>query len=300
MKKGLFIVGILTGVVFGDSIISFQDTSKDSKIESIKLAQNTTESKKDSKELPQVANGQTFIAQTSRKKPNPLKIGKKTYKWVAHPKDSKQKIAFVGIGYYTKPQIINLGNNIKIQIVQGDYIKENITIKDSNKVKPDKAAQKRIADELAEANKIYGTYDKKRYWSSEFGYPLEQVEISSPFGSARVFNNEVKSYHGGIDMRAPIGTNVLAINDGVVVLAKQRFLAGGSVIVSHGEGVFSMYYHLSEFKVKVGQKVKKGEIIALSGDTGRVSAAHLHFSMMVNGAIVDGFNFIDGVNALFK
>ena len=262
---------------------------------------NKNTNKSENKTTNKVANGATFIAITDSKKPKNITINKKTYKWIAHPKDSNKKIAFVAINYYTKPQKINLGNNITLEIVAGNYPKkEQLQIKDKNKVTPNKAASDRIARELNEANKIYTTYDSKRYWDKPFIYPLENVEISSPFGSARVFNGAVKSFHGGTDLRAAIGTKILAVNDGVVVLAKERFLAGNSVVVSHGEGVYSMYYHCSEIKVKVGQKVTQGEVVALSGDTGRVTAAHLHYSMMVNGVLVDGFDFIEGVNKLFE
>lgn len=68
-----------------------------------------------------------------------------------------------------------------------------------------------------------------------------------------------------------------ASNNGKVVLAKERFLAGNSVVIDHGEGIFSMYYHCSVLKVKAGDRVKKGDLIALSGDSGRVSGPHLHF-----------------------
>lgn len=259
-----------------------------------------TQSKKIKNTLPKVANGATFIPITTSKNPKALHLGKKTYKWLPHPVKKGEKIAFVSIGYYAKKGDVTLGNNISINIIEGNYKKEKITIQNKGMVKPNAQNAKRIEQERNEANKIYTTYDKTRYWSEKFGYPLEKVEVSSPFGSARVFNGEIKSAHLGTDMRASEGTSVYAINDGVVMMAKQRFLAGGSVIISHGEGVFSMYYHLSEFKVSVGQRVKKGDLIALSGNTGRSSAPHLHLSMMVNGNVIDPFDFIEGVNKLFE
>lgn len=259
-----------------------------------------TQSKKIKNNTPKVANGATFIPITTSKNPKALHLGKKTYNWLPHPVKKGEKIAFVSIGYYAKKGDVTLGNNISINIIEGNYKKEKITIQNKGMVKPNAQNAKRIEQERNEANKIYTTYDKTRYWSEKFGYPLEKVEVSSPFGSARVFNGEIKSAHLGTDMRASEGTSVYAINDGVVMMAKQRFLAGGSVIISHGEGVFSMYYHLSEFKVSVGQRVKKGDLIALSGNTGRSSAPHLHLSMMVNGNIIDPFDFIDKVNALFQ
>lgn len=276
------------------------ETSMASSTESNKLTKNTqiTASKYDKDDIPSVANGTIFIAISSNKKLQKLQIGEKEFPWVAHPKDSKKKIAFVAIPYKAKFGILKLSDTISIKIVQGEYKKENITITNEGTVKPDEANSKRIAKELAEANAIYRTYTKKRYWHETFAIPIDSV-ITSPFGSARIFNGEVKSFHAGTDFRAAIGTPIHAINDGVVVIAKERFLAGKSVIINHGEGIYSMYYHCSEMKVKVGQRVKKGQIVALSGDTGRVSGAHLHFGMMVNGVQVDPLDFINKVNALF-
>ncbi|RAX52964.1 hypothetical protein CCY98_03165 [Helicobacter sp. 11-8110] len=125
-------------------------------------------------------------------------------------------------------------------------------------------------------------------------------KITSEFGNARVFNQEVKSYHSGTDFRAAIGTPIYASNSGKVVIAKDRFLAGKSVVIDHGEGIFSMYYHCSEIKVKEGTRVKQGELIALSGNTGRVSGPHLHFGILVRGAQVDPIDFIAKINASLK
>ena len=129
--------------------------------------------------------------------------------------------------------------------------------------------------------------------------PMESV-VTSHYGNARVFNSELRSYHAGTDFRASIGTPIKAINDGKVVLAKERFMSGNSVIIDHGEGIYSAYFHCSTLKVSLGEYVKKGHIIALSGDTGRVSGAHLHFTIMVQGVSLDALHFISTINALFK
>lgn len=235
---------------------------------------------------------------SSEKNPQEIRINNKVFPWVLHPKDSNKKIAFVVINYRSALENLRLNNDFSIKIVQGAYKREKITITDTTKTKPNKAASDRIAKEFAEVNAIYRTYTKKRYWNKPFMLPLNSV-ITSPFGSARVFNNEIKSFHGGTDFRAAIGTPIQASNDGVVVIAKDRFLAGKSVVIDHGEGVFSMYYHCSDIKVKLGERVQKGQVVALSGDTGRVSGAHLHFGMLVNGVQVDPIDFINKVNALF-
>ena len=269
---------------------AFEMSTKDTPKSSIQSTQNLS--------IPTIANGTTFIAITSEKNPQILRINNKEFPWVSHPKDSNKKVAFVAIPYRAKFGILKLNNTISINIVQGKYRKENINIADKSKIKIDKFNSERIAKELAESNAIYRTYTKKRYWNKPFSLPIDSV-ITSPFGSARIFNNEVKSFHSGTDFRAAIGTPIHASNDGVVVIAKERFLAGKSAVIDHGEGIYSLYYHCSDVKVKVGQKVHKGQVVALSGDTGRVSAAHLHFGMLVNGVQVDPIDFINKVNALF-
>lgn len=244
-----------------------------------------------------VANGTTLIATTKDKNPAPLVLGKRKIAWVAHPTDSTQKIAILSIPYRTKPQTFQASDSIEIRVVKGDYHQETIQVAPSH-AKPNAKNQKRIETERKEAQKIYSRYEPKRYWDSPFALPL-QSKITSPYGSARVFNGEIASYHSGTDFRASIGTPVYASNDGVVVIAKDRFLAGGSVVIDHGQGIFSMYYHCSELKVAVGDVVKKGDLVALSGNSGRVSGPHLHFGILANGVQVDPLDFIDKINLLF-
>lgn len=262
-------------------------------------SQLTTFSNTAKPQIYTIVNGATLILTTLDTHPKDLQIGHKTIRWIPHPTHSRKKIALLPIPYYTQFGKRQINNSITLNIKEGNYRKENITLANTSKIKPNEEASKRIAKELAEANKIYTTYTKKRYWNKPFIYPLVSA-ITSPFGSARLFNGEVKSFHSGTDFRATIGTPISAVNDGVVVIAKERFLAGKSVVISHGEGVFSMYYHCSEIKVKLGQKVKRGEIIALSGDTGRVTGPHLHFAMFVNGVQIDPMDFIAKINALFE
>jgi murein DD-endopeptidase MepM/ murein hydrolase activator NlpD len=126
-------------------------------------------------------------------------------------------------------------------------------------------------------------------------------KITSDFGNARIYNGKTKSYHSGTDFRAKIGTPIIASNDGKIVLAKRRFYAGGSIIIDHGHGIYSCYYHMSRFDVKEGEMVKKNQVIGLSGDTGRVTGPHLHFSIRVGGLQVDPLQFIELVNnKIFK
>lgn len=244
-------------------------------------------------------NGTAYIFITDEENPKPLKFGTKNIYWLAHPTRPNTKIALVGVPYRANLGKVSLKDGLILEVKAGNYKKEQITVTDTSKVRPNAAQQERIARELEEANKIYLTRTSKRLWSEKFELPLGSV-ITSHYGNARMFNNEVKSYHAGTDFRALIGTPIKAANNGKIALAKERFLSGKSVVIDHGEGIYSAYFHCSELKVAVGDSVKKGQIIALSGDTGRVSGAHLHFSMMVQGVSVDALHFITTLNSLFE
>lgn len=181
-------------------------------------------------------------------------------------------------------------------VKEGEYKKEQIKLAKPSIIKPNKKLQERISKEYNEAVKIYAKSTPKSYIKKPFILPLNSV-ITSPFGSARVFENTLKSYHSGTDFRAAIGVSVPASNDGVVVIAQDRYYSGGSVVIDHGFGVYSQYYHLSKINVKVGDFVKQSDIVGLSGDTGRVSGPHLHFGIAIKGVSVDPIDFLEKFNA---
>ncbi len=222
---------------------------------------------------------------------------KKKFPIFQKPEDKKHSFALVPLSYYEpvgekkcSVEYLNAGEKKErdfiLNVLDGNYKKEKIVVS-AKKVNPKAAAvKKRIAVEYKEAMKIYNTISKKSYISRPFILPL-QSNITSPFGMARLYNGTLKGYHSGTDFHADMGTPVKAANDGKVVLVKNRFYAGGTVVIDHGEGIYTCYFHLSEFKVKKGERVKRGELIALSGKSGRVTGPHLHFSARIYGVQVD-------------
>jgi len=209
--------------------------------------------------------------------------------------------------YYSKPKksrlvVVYIQNGEKhyrsfeIELIRGKYKSEILKVAASHAIiSPHNKI--RIANENKEAKKIYNKQMPDLYISKPFILPMK-TKITSPFGTQRLFNGVFKSYHSGTDFRAAVGTPIKATNDGVVVLAKNRFFAGNSIILDHGQGIYTGYYHLSRFKVKVGDYVSQGEIIGLAGATGRVTGSHLHFSVKVNGVQVDPMHFIETFNML--
>ena len=125
-----------------------------------------------------------------------------------------------------------------------------------------------------------------REWSGQFTAPAD-AEISDVFGAQRVFNGKTQSTHFGLDFRVPSGTPVAAMNDGTVLLARPLYFEGNFVVLDHGQGLLTMYMHLSEFKVKEGDKVKRGQEIGLSGGTGRATGPHLHVGVRWQGTSLD-------------
>jgi murein DD-endopeptidase MepM/ murein hydrolase activator NlpD len=109
--------------------------------------------------------------------------------------------------------------------------------------------------------------------------PLDPLPEGGRFGSRRVINGQPKSPHSGADYSAPAGVPVLAAGDGEVALVGDHFFAGRSVFIDHGDGLISMYFHMSRVGVKEGENVRRGQPIGAVGSTGRATGPHLHFGV---------------------
>ncbi|RLA78854.1 MAG: M23 family peptidase, partial [Epsilonproteobacteria bacterium] len=198
-----------------------------------------------------VSNGSTSLVEFKKDKDtryDKISFGKKSFNIYENPIDKEKLYAFLPISYYEKPKNdmfevfyrekgINKTRLVSIKIVDGNYAKEKITVNKS-KVNPNKKHSKRISKEYKEAMKIYGTSTNKNYIESTFILPLDSF-ITSDFGKARVYNNSLKGYHSGTDFRAKVGTPIQSSNRGVVVLVKDRFYSGGTVLVDHGQGIYT-------------------------------------------------------------
>jgi murein DD-endopeptidase MepM/ murein hydrolase activator NlpD len=145
---------------------------------------------------------------------------------------------------------------------------------------------KRIEEEKQVLIALWKRTTPEKLWDGIFIYPVAS-DITQDFAIKRIFQGEFRSYHSGIDLRARIQDNVYAANRGKVVLTGDHFFSGNFVIIDHGRRLFSFYAHLSEIKVKEGEAVEKGQVIALSCDTGRVTGPHLHWTMKVNSVNID-------------
>ncbi|MGB7266307.1 MAG: M23 family metallopeptidase [Terracidiphilus sp.] len=144
----------------------------------------------------------------------------------------------------------------------------------------------RIKAEIALKDKVFSTSAPEPLWSGDFRAPVHAAPTDS-FGTRRVFNGELDSIHKGMDFRAAMGTPVRASNVGVVVLAQPLYYEGNCVVIDHGLGLFTISMHLSRIDVHEGQRVRQGELIGLSGATGRVTGPHLHWAVRWQNAYLD-------------
>lgn len=256
-----------------------------------------------------IANGRSAIILFDKEKDisyEKLVVGKRSYTVFEHPLKSTKMYAILPVSYYQEPKnqkvtVVykksgkTLSKALFFKVIEGVYEKEQIQVQKSKVNPKSEAVKKRTAKEYAHAMKIYGTVTPKNYVKSEYIVPMNS-KITSSFGKARVYNSTLNGYHSGTDFRAKIGTPIIASNSGKVVLAQDRFYAGKSIVIDHGQGIYTCYYHLSEFKVKEGDMVEKAQIIGLSGDTGRITGPHLHFSVRVGGLQVDPLQLIALLN----
>lgn len=148
----------------------------------------------------------------------------------------------------------------------------------------------RVERELKMTSTIWPR-ETARVWDGGFLNPREG-EIVTKFGLRRIINKIPKSPHSGVDVSAEEGDEVRAPNNGVVVVTDSLFYSGNSIFLDHGQGIFTMFFHLFKILVVPGQQVKKGDVIGLVGSTGRSTGAHLHWGVRIQGARVDPLELI--------
>jgi murein DD-endopeptidase MepM/ murein hydrolase activator NlpD len=225
-----------------------------------------------------------------------------------YPKGANAFAAIIGADVDAKPGIVKLvltathgaGTQreqvIPLKIKAKAFRKESFTVPPSFD-QPSPEALEEIRREQAAFARSYAFSVPERLWEAPFMRPVPQEASASSFGWRRVINGTPRAPHTGTDLSAPMGTEVVASNTGRVVLVGNFFFSGGSIVVDHGGGLFTMYLHLSEFKVTEGALVKRGEVIALSGATGRVTGPHLHWGARVNEARVDPLELLAKISA---
>lgn len=172
-----------------------------------------------------------------------------------------------------------------VKIITKAYPRQDLTLP-PKMVTPPASLSRRIKSEGKLTANARNTLSSQRYWTLPFVRPVEGG-FTSLYGLKRYLNNIPKNPHRGLDFRSGEGNPVKAASGGVVILVGDHYYAGTSVYIDHGNGVVSMYFHLQNSLVREGDKVIRGQVIGRSGRSGRVTGPHLHFSVSVQGSLVD-------------
>lgn len=176
------------------------------------------------------------------------------------------------------------------EVVDKQYSTQHITIEDDRKVNPYASDMKRILAEKERKQKASSHYSKDSA-DIDFLLPVEGIRTGS-YGRRRVFNGQPRRPHSGMDIAADTGTPVINPSAGRVIELGDFFFSGNMVYIDHGQGLISLFAHLSEIDVELGQWVAKGEVIGKVGATGRVTGPHLHWSLGLNQTWIDPALFL--------
>ena len=210
-----------------------------------------------------------------------------------------QWIAVVGIGLKvssgTESIQVDKGNGVvsahTFTVAPRKYKEQHIKLRNRKHVNPDPDQLKRFEREYTKQINAYAQFRPVGPSNILLDEPVNGP-LSSPFGLRRFFNGEERNPHSGLDFAVPKGTPVKAPANGVVTIVDDFFFNGKTIFLDHGQGLITMYCHLSAIDVKVGQTVERGQVIGKVGATGRVTGPHLHWNVSLNNERVDPAIFI--------
>jgi murein DD-endopeptidase MepM/ murein hydrolase activator NlpD len=249
-----------------------------------------------------LVNGAPVLFQV--KPPVPLQSLSGT--WLGHQitfdfdKSTKTWFALAGIGFETAPgkYVLELKGERKngapelsfarkLAVAAAIYpkIRAKLTV-EGKFTEPTPEQVKQIEEDQKTKQEYLARITPEREWSGDFAAPV-QAETSDVYGSQRIFNGKAERPHYGLDYRVHTGTPVAAMNEGIVLLARPLYFEGNCVVLDHGQGLLTLYLHLSEIDVKEGDPVKRGQQIGLSGGTGRATGPHLHVAVRWQGTYLD-------------
>jgi hypothetical protein len=206
-----------------------------------------------------------------------------------------QETCYYPVDLLQKPGLIKItrwgygpGESAHISVEPYSYETQEIDLGDIPQANPSPKDLKRDARDRALLSKVWNRKEGPAKFTLPLGAPASRLPEGRAFGAKRVFNGKPALHtHTGADYATPVGTPVLAVADGTVVVAEDLFFPGNAVFIDHGDGLFSMSFHLSEIKVKAGQQVKKGDTVGLVGTTGRSTGPHLFFGVRWHGARIN-------------
>ncbi|WP_437883579.1 peptidoglycan DD-metalloendopeptidase family protein [Pseudomonas sp. LRF_L74] len=208
--------------------------------------------------------------------------------------EGRQWLAIVGIPLKTptgQQSALVDGKAVGFKVGSKHYREQRITLKNTQQVNPNADNLKRIERELDEQNRAYAQFSPRQPSNLMFDKPVDGP-LSSPFGVRRFFNGEERNPHAGLDFAVGAGTPIKAPAAGKVILVGDYFFNGRTVFVDHGQGLISMFCHMSKIDVKLGQELTRGGLIGRVGATGRATGPHMHWNVSLNDVRVDPAIFI--------
>ncbi len=210
--------------------------------------------------------------------------------------------ALVGIDAFAEPGLFTLrleGSGSRpwrpfeqpVQVEAANYSLQQIVVPEDQSALLDPAVRQNEDEFL---HTFYRVSSEPRQWEGVFTSPVPEAVITAPYGDARSYNGgPVEIYHTGVDFAGSVGTPILAPAPGTVVFNDLLELRGNTVILDHGQGVFSAYFHLSETFVAVGDQIAAGQTIAAGGSTGLSTGPHLHWDLRIHGVPVNGLQWLE-------
>ncbi|MGR6871081.1 peptidoglycan DD-metalloendopeptidase family protein [Pseudomonas sp. HK3] len=247
--------------------------------------------------LPQAANvpGGIAIIKLDAELDNPPQAVYKKHP-VTVVKHNNAWHAVVGLKLATKMGehfVVSQGKRYPFTVTAKDYPEQHIKLKTRKHIDLSAENLTRHKGEKKQANAVFKVFDTQLTPDLEMIKPVVGP-YSSPFGFKRFFNGEPRKPHSGLDIAAPTGTPIHAPTSGKVVLTGNFFFNGNVVYMDHGQGIISMFCHLSKIDVKAGDVLKKGAVLGKVGATGRVTGPHLHWSVSLNNARIDPLLLLKG------
>lgn len=205
-----------------------------------------------------------------------------------------QWLALIGIALGTPAGLnfVQLSDNSEalLDVFPKQYIEQRITLKNNKHVEPNPKDLKRAQADKKQSDKALATLSDTNP-QLDFIWP-HNGPLSSPFGLQRFFNDQPRAPHSGLDIAAPQGDPIKSPSAGKVILVGDFFFNGKSVFIDHGQGLISMFCHMSKINVSTGQQIKQGDVMGLVGKTGRATGPHIHWSLSLNNTRVNPLLFL--------
>ena len=231
-------------------------------------------------------------------------LGDQPLTWLPLSEDGRQQFAFVPVAAlrepgqypltigYTTARGEQVTRSWPLEVAAGEYDYQEIQVSEEKALE---LTPEVVQAERARVVALWSQVTPELIWREPFVLPIDpQYPTTSPFGTRRTYSvADIGNFHAGQDFGAPEGVAVTAPAPGVVVLAEPLAVRGNAVILDHGRGVFTGYWHLSELKVAPGQQVNTGDVLGLVGNTGLSTGAHLHWELRIAGVAVDPMQFVD-------